>query len=452
MGRLFGTDGVRGLANAELTPELALSVAVGAAHVLSEHRGHGLGEHEVHGRRPLAVVGRDPRASGEMLEAAVVAGLTSAGADVLRVGVLPTPAVAHLTADVGADLGVVLSASHNPMPDNGIKLFARGGHKLPDAIEDEIEARAGESWRRPTGAGVGRARDLQDATERYAEYLLGTLPHKLDGLRVVVDCANGAASTVAALVLTRAGAEVTAVAAEPDGLNINDGVGSTHLDALSTAVREAGVDLGIAFDGDADRCLAVTGDGAVVDGDAILAVCALALREEGRLAADTVVATVMSNLGFHHAMRDAGIHVLTTPVGDRYVLAALHQEALSLGGEQSGHIIFLDAATTGDGLLTALQLLGRVAGTGAPLAELASVVRRLPQVLVNVPVSDKTRVASAPAVAGTVAAAERELGGDGRVLLRPSGTEQIVRVMVEAPIQAVADELAQRIARAVASA
>ena len=443
MGRLFGTDGVRGLANAELTPELALSVAVGAAHVL--------GEHELHGRRPVAVVGRDPRASGEMLEAAVVAGLTSAGADVLRVGVLPTPAVAHLTADAGADLGVVLSASHNPMPDNGIKLFARGGHKLPDEIEDEIEARAGESWTRPTGAGVGRARDLPDAAERYAEHLLGTLSHKLDGLRVVVDCANGAASTVAPLVLARAGAEVTALAAEPDGLNINAGVGSTHLDGLVAAVLETGADAGVAFDGDADRCLAVSAAGTVVDGDAILAVCALALREERRLTAETVVATVMSNLGFHHAMRDAGIQVLTTPVGDRYVLAALHERALSLGGEQSGHIVFLDDATTGDGLLTALQLLGRMAGTGTPLAELASVVRRMPQVLLNVPVADRTRIAAAPAVLDAVAAAERELGDDGRVLLRPSGTEQVVRVMVEAPTQAVADEIARRVARTVAS-
>jgi phosphoglucosamine mutase len=444
MGWLFGTDGVRGLANAELTPELALSVAVAAAHVLCENAA---GE-----RRPLAVVGRDPRASGEMLEAAVVAGLASAGAEVLRLGVLPTPAVAHLTADTGADLGVVLSASHNPMPDNGIKVFARGGHKLPDAVEDEIERRMGETWTRPTGAGVGRARDLVDAPERYADHLLATLPNKLDGLRVVVDCAHGAASTVAPLVLARAGAEVTAVAAEPDGLNINDGVGSTHIQSLVAAVREQGADAGVAFDGDADRCLAVTADGSVVDGDAILGVCALALRERGQLREDTLVATVMSNLGLHHAMRDAGIRVLTTPVGDRYVLAALREHGLSLGGEQSGHVVFGDVATTGDGLLTALQLLGRVAATGAPLAELASVVRRLPQVLVNVPVADKARVAADPSVREAVTAAERELGGDGRVLLRPSGTEQIVRVMVEAPTQPVADEVAHRIAAAVAAA
>ena len=451
MARLFGTDGVRGLANADLTPELAMSVAVGAAHVLAEREVLAVGSRHANARRPIAVVGRDPRASGEMLEAAVVAGLTSAGADVLRVGVLPTPAVAHLTTETDADFGVVLSASHNPMPDNGIKLFARGGHKLPDAIEDEIEARATEQWSRPTGAGIGRARDLSDAAERYAEHLLATLSHKLDGLRVVVDCANGAASAVAPAVLTRAGAEVTAIAAEPDGLNINAGVGSTHLDGLVAAVRETGADAGVAFDGDADRCLGVAADGSVVDGDAILAICALALREEGRLADDTLVATVMSNLGLHHAMRDAGVRVLTTPVGDRYVLEALRAHCLSLGGEQSGHVVFPDWATTGDGLLTALQLLGRVAAAGVPLRELAGVVRRLPQVLLNVPVADKARVAAAPDVAEAVADAERELAGDGRILLRPSGTEQIVRVMVEAPTEEAAHRIASRVAALVAA-
>jgi phosphoglucosamine mutase len=442
MGRLFGTDGVRGLANADLTPELALGVAVSAAHVLSERSG---------GQRRTVVVGRDGRASGEMLEAAVLAGLTSAGADVLRAGVLPTPAIAHLVAELDADFGVVLSASHNPMPDNGIKLFARGGHKLADAVEDEIEARIAEGWTRPTGPGVGRVRDLPDATERYAEHLLAALPDKLDGLRLIVDCAHGAASVVGPAVLARAGAEVTAIAAAPDGENINDGVGSTHLSALVEAVRRTGADAGIAFDGDADRCLAVSADGAIVDGDAILAVCALALREQGLLRSDTVVATVMSNLGLHHAMRDAGIRLLTTPVGDRYVLEALRSQDLSLGGEQSGHVVFADLATTGDGLLTALHVLGRMAGTGVPLAELAGVVQRLPQVLINVPVADRGRVATAPAVVAAVAAAAAELGDDGRVLLRPSGTEQIVRVMIEAPTQQLADAVAHRVAAAVAT-
>jgi phosphoglucosamine mutase len=444
LGRLFGTDGIRGQANSELTPELALSVAVAAAHVLVER-------HAGDGERPVAVVGRDPRASGEMLEAAVVAGLTSAGADVLRVGVLPTPAIAYLTGESGADLGVMLSASHNPMPDNGIKLFARGGLKLPDAVENEVEARLGEAWRRPVGRGVGRVGDLTDAVERYADHLLAALPHKLDGLRVVVDCANGAASGVAPMVLAAAGAEVTAIAAEPDGLNINDGVGSTHLSGLVAAVAAHGADVGIAHDGDADRCLAVAADGMVVDGDAILAICGLALREAGRLRDDTLVATVMSNLGFHHAMRDAGIRVVTTPVGDRYVLEELRANGYSLGGEQSGHLVFTDVATTGDGLLTALQLLGRVAATGQPVADLAAVVRRLPQVLLNVRVSDRDAAARSPAVAAAVASAERELGDNGRVLLRPSGTEPIVRVMVEAPTELQAAQIARRLADVVAA-
>jgi phosphoglucosamine mutase len=444
MGRLFGTDGVRGRANDDLTPELALGLSVAAVHVLASHL-------EGAPHRPVAVVGRDPRASGEMLEAAVVAGLTSAGATVLRAGVLPTPAIAHLTGSLGADLGVMLSASHNPMPDNGIKLFARGGNKLPDSVEDEIEAHLGQVWTRPTGADLGRVRTIDDAVDRYAEHLLGTLQHKLDGLRVVVDCAHGAASRVAPLVLARAGADVVPIAAEPDGLNINDGVGSTHLDGLAAAVLAAGADVGIAHDGDADRCLAVTASGSIVDGDAILAICALALREAGRLRDDTVVATVMSNLGFHHAMRDAGIDVVTTAVGDRYVLEELHARRLSVGGEQSGHLVFLDHATTGDGLLTALQLLSRVAATGIPLAELASVVRRHPQVLLNVPVADKARVATSPDVLAAVAAAEAELGDDGRVLLRPSGTEQIVRVMVEALTEAHAQSLAQSLAAIVAA-
>jgi phosphoglucosamine mutase len=442
--RLFGTDGVRGLANGDLTPELALAVAGAAARVLVAHD---------HTHRPVAVVGRDPRASGEMLEAAVVAGLTSAGADVLRVGVLPTPAVAYLTGAYDADLGVVLSASHNPMPDNGIKLFARGGHKLPDEIEAEIEqaVAAGPSLR-PTGELVGRVRDAEDAAERYLTHLLAAVSQRLDGVHVVVDCAHGAASAVAPELYRRAGARVTAIAAGPDGLNINDGVGSTHLDGLVEAVRREGADLGIAHDGDADRCLAVDGTGALVDGDQILAICALALRESGQLAKDTVVATVMSNLGFHHAMRGAGIEVLTTAVGDRYVLEALRANGLNLGGEQSGHVVFTDAATTGDGLLTALHVMSRIAVTGESLAGLAGVVRRLPQVLINVPVSDKAAVAASDGVRAAIAAAEAELGDGGRILLRPSGTEQLVRVMVEAGTQEHADAIAQRLAKVVAAA
>jgi phosphoglucosamine mutase len=434
--RLFGTDGVRGLANGELTPELAMAVAGAAARVLVAHDAS---------HRPTAVLGRDPRASGEMLEAAVAAGLTSAGADVLRVGVLPTPAIAFLTASYGADLGVVLSASHNPMADNGIKLFARGGHKLPDDIEAEIEqAAAVEPEIRPIGAAIGRLRETPDAAERYLAHLNGAVPQRLDGLHVVVDCAHGAASFVAPEAYRRAGARVTAVAAEPDGLNINDGVGSTHLDGLVAAVREHGADLGIAHDGDADRCLAVDTAGTIVDGDQILAMCALSLREAGTLRNDTVVATVMSNLGFHHAMRAVGIEVVTTAVGDRYVLEALR-------GEQSGHIVFTDAATTGDGLLTALHVMARMATTHATLAELAAVVQRLPQILVNVRVSDRDAVMDSSRVGDVVQAAEDELGDDGRILLRPSGTEPIVRVMVEAATQHEAEAIAERVAAVVSA-
>jgi phosphoglucosamine mutase len=338
------------------------------------------------------------------------------------------------------------------MPDNGIKLFAAGGHKLPDEIEAEIEAAvAGAPVRRPTGAAIGRLRTADDAGERYCAHLLTAQPIRLDGLRIVVDCANGAASHVAPEVYRGAGAEVTTIAAEPDGLNINDGVGSTHLEPLIEAVRTSGADLGIAHDGDADRCLAVDAAGTVVDGDQLMAICALALREQGSLREDTLVATVMSNLGLHHAMRAAGISVLTTAVGDRYVLEALRAKGLSLGGEQSGHIVFADAATTGDGLLTALHVMGRVAATGTPLAELAQVVRRLPQTLENVRVADRAAVAASADVAAAVKAAEAELGDSGRVLLRPSGTEQLVRVMVEAATQEHADAIAQRLAAVVAA-
>jgi phosphoglucosamine mutase len=444
LGRLFGTDGVRGRANSDLTPELALSVARAAAGVLADRDGT---------QRPVAVVGRDPRASGEMLEAAVVAGLTSAGAEVLRVGVVPTPALAYLTAGHGADLGVMISASHNPMPDNGIKLFSRGGHKLPDALEAAIERTVGAGAsddRRPTGAGIGRVRDLPDAAEDYTRHVLSTVDQPLTGLSLVLDCAHGAAAATGPDVYRRAGATVHAIGCDPDGWNINDGVGSTHLAPLADKVRELGADLGIAHDGDADRCLAVTADGQIVDGDMILAICALAMHERGALKDATVVATVMSNLGFHHTMRDAGIAVETTAVGDRYVLEALRAGGLSLGGEQSGHLVFLDHATTGDGMLTGLALLSRMRATGASLAELASVVQRLPQTLINVPVTDRLAVSASDAVAEAVNAVEEKLGETGRVLLRPSGTEQLVRVMVEAPTQEQADEVATSLAEVVA--
>jgi phosphoglucosamine mutase len=437
--RLFGTDGVRGVANQELTAELALELAVAAAHVLGQ-----AGAFE--GHRPVAVVGRDPRASGEFLEAAVVAGLASAGVDVLRLGVLPTPAVAFLTADLGADLGVVLSASHNPMPDNGIKFLARGGHKLADELEVAIEAQLLEEWQRPVGRDVGRIHDFSTATERYVEHVLSTTTRRLDGLKIVIDAAHGAAFAASPEVFRRAGATVITIGCEPDGLNINEDCGSTHLERLQAAVIEHEADAGIAHDGDADRCLAVAADGSVVDGDQILAILALTLHDEGKLAGDTVVATVMSNLGFRIGMKHAGLRVVETTVGDRYVLEAMKAGGFSLGGEQSGHIIMLEHATTGDGVLTGLQLMARVAETGKSLGELASVMTRLPQVLLNVGGVDKARADSDTELLGAIAVAQAELGEQGRVLLRPSGTEPLVRVMVEAGTHERADAIAQRLA------
>jgi phosphoglucosamine mutase len=446
MGRLFGTDGVRGKANEALTAELALDVSVAAAHVLAETG-------EFRGDRPYAVVGRDPRASGEFLEAAVVAGLASAGVDVVRLGVVPTPGVAFLTADCDADLGVMLSASHNPMPDNGIKFFARGGNKLDDALENAIESRMREQWARPTGAGVGRVTEDNSRVEDYVSHLVNSLgkPVSLEGLKVVIDCANGAAYVAGPAALEAQGAEVVRIHAEPDGININDNCGSTHMDSLREAVVAERADLGIALDGDADRCLAVDAEGQVVDGDQILAILALFMRESGRLKNDTVVATVMSNLGFTQAMHAVGITVEQTRVGDRYVLEAMKAGGFSLGGEQSGHVVMAEHATTGDGVLTALHLMSRMATSKTGLAELAAVMRRLPQVLINVPGVDKSRADSDAALLAAVAAAESDLGQSGRVLLRPSGTESLVRVMVEAATYDTANEVASRLADVVKS-
>ncbi|GAA2489466.1 phosphoglucosamine mutase [Winogradskya humida] len=447
MGRLFGTDGVRALANGELlTPELALSVAVAAARVLIESdRSH----------MPLAIVGRDPRASGEMLEAAVVAGLTSAGANVVRVGVLPTPAVAYLVGQTQADLGVMLSASHNPMPDNGIKLFAPGGLKLPDELEERIETAVADGHAlvgRPTGAGVGRVHDLLDGAEHYIKHLVASTPHSLEGVKVVVDCANGAASEAGPTAYEEAGATVIKIHAEPDGLNINEECGSTHMESLIETVLREGADLGLAHDGDADRCLAVTATGEVVDGDQIMAILALAMRDAGTLTGDTLVATVMSNLGLRLAMKQAGIRLIETKVGDRYVLEELNANNYALGGEQSGHIVMPAFATTGDGVLTGLHLMATIASTGKSLADLASVVHKLPQVLINVKVKDREAGANAPTVQAAVAIAEAELGETGRVLLRPSGTEPLVRVMVEAETEEQARTVAERVAAEVEGA
>ncbi|GII89393.1 phosphoglucosamine mutase [Sphaerisporangium siamense] len=446
-GRLFGTDGVRGVAGRDLTAELAMDLSVAAAHVLGDA---GAFESSVGRRgRPVAVVGRDPRASGEFLEAAVVAGLASSGVDVLRLGVLPTPAVAYLTSALGADLGVMLSASHNPAPDNGIKFFARGGFKLPDAVENDIERRLGEKWNRPVGAAVGRVRDAYGEADRYVSHVLTSVEGRLEGLRLVVDCAHGAAHMVAPEALRRAGAVVETIGAAPDGLNINEGVGSTHLDALRAAVVEGGADAGVAYDGDADRCLAVTASGEVVDGDQIMAVLALAMHEDGTLAKDTVVATIMSNLGFKIAMRKAGLTMVETAVGDRYVLEAMKAGGYNFGGEQSGHVVMLDHATTGDGLLTSLHLLAQVARSGRSLGDLASVMTRLPQVLVNVRDVSKIKAATSAELASAVQEAESSLGDSGRVVIRPSGTEPMVRVMVEAESQDEAERIAGRLAEVV---
>jgi phosphoglucosamine mutase len=454
MGRLFGTDGVRGVANRDLTAELALSLGSAAARRLDSAG---------RARRRVAVVGRDPRARGEMLEAAVIAGLTSEGVDALRVGILPTPAVAYLTSAYDAGFGVMISASHNPMPDNGIKIFGPGGHKLDDATEDQIEALVGDQplarrasttagpGDRPVGSGIGRVVDAEDALERYLRRVGKAVTTRLDGLTVVVDCAHGAASTAAPRAYRAAGADVIAINAQPNGLNINDGCGSTHLEALKKSVVSYGADLGLAHDGDADRCLAIDAGGRVVDGDAIMVILALAMRDADELASNTLVTTVMSNLGLHLAMRSAGIEVRTTGVGDRYVLEELRAGEFSLGGEQSGHIVMPALGTTGDGIVTGLRLMSRMAQTRSALAMLASAMQSLPQVLINVEVGDKASVADAPSVRTAVAQAEAELGDTGRILLRPSGTEQMVRVMVEAADEDTARQLAVRVAESVSA-
>ncbi|MFG3339700.1 phosphoglucosamine mutase [Glycomyces sp. NPDC048151] len=440
MSRLFGTDGVRGRANADLTPDLALRLNIAAARVLGASD-----------RRAVAVIGRDPRASGEMLAAASAAGLAAAGVKVIDLGILPTPAVAHLTALTGADFGVMVSASHNPMPDNGIKFFAAGGRKLPDEVEDAIEAAMDDASPLPQGEGVGRIVRSVDPVESYIEHLVAASPHPLNGIKVVLDPANGAATGAAPEALRRAGAEVVLINADPDGLNINEDCGSTHMGGLRAAVVEHGAHAGIALDGDADRCLAVDADGNDVDGDAIMAILALALREAGQLRGDTLVTTVMSNLGLHQAMGSAGIKLEVTGVGDRYVLERLGEGGFSLGGEQSGHIIVSDYATTGDGTLTAILLLARMAATGKSLAELASVFTPAPQVLVNVRVADKSVIDHAD-VRSAVALWQAKLGSDGRVLLRPSGTEPLVRVMVEASEEPVAQSVAAELVAVVENA
>jgi len=442
MARLFGTDGVRGKANELLTPELALELAQAASVVL------GLSQPE-DGHKPVAVVAKDPRISGDFLSAAIEAGLAASGVDVMDAGTLPTPAAAFLVGDLDADFGVMISASHNAAPDNGIKFLARGGKKLDDSLEDAIEACLKMPKPRPTGGEVGRVARFADAEDRYIMHLLQALPNRIDGLKVVLDCAHGAASGCSPEVFKAAGAEVIVIGADPDGININDGYGSTHLEKLQAAVLEHKADLGIAHDGDADRCLAVDHEGSVVDGDQIMAIMALDMKDRGELKDNTLVATVMSNLGLKLAMEAAGITLKQTGVGDRYVLEGMHEGNYSLGGEQSGHVIFSEHATTGDGVLTGLMIAARVKATGKSLKELASVLTVLPQVLINVRGVDKAAAPESEPLQRDVAAAEARLGSTGRVLLRPSGTEPVVRVMVEAATHDQAQAEAETLAASV---
>nr|WP_076389506.1 phosphoglucosamine mutase [Vaginimicrobium propionicum] len=444
MARLFGTDGVRGKANADLTAELALDLSVAAAHVLGEAGAFG-------DKRPRALVGRDTRISGEFLGAAVCAGLASAGVDVIDVGVVPTPGLAYLVATEGTELGVMLSASHNPMPDNGIKFFQRGGVKLDDSVEDAIEQHLEEPWQRPIGGAVGRITRDESMLDKYIQHLISTLgTTRLDGLKVVVDGANGSSALTAVPAFERVGAQVIGINTQPNGLNINDNAGSTHIEGLKKAVVENGADVGFAMDGDADRCLAVASDGSLVDGDQIMAILALELKRQGKLYRDTLVATVMSNLGLTLAMKANGISVAQTKVGDRYVLESMQTNGFSLGGEQSGHVIIKQFANTGDGVLTALHVAETIVKTGKSIGELAQCMERLPQVLINVPNVDKLRAVVDPDVSAAVKAANQELGERGRVVLRPSGTEPLVRVMVEADTQDKAQQVAESLATIVA--
>lgn len=440
MGKIFGTDGTRGAANIDLTPELALALGRALVTVLADE-----GE-----KRPSIVVGRDPRWSGEMLESALVAGITSAGGDAVAVGVLPTPAVAFLTAHSSAAAGAMISASHNPVGDNGIKFFGPDGYKLTDDEEERLEALVlDESGRRPAGTRIGRRLTDPAAVARYVEHLASTADVDLTGLRIVVDGANGAASSVAPQVYRQLGAEVVPIYCSPDGANINDGVGSTFPKVICDAVLAHGADAGISHDGDADRLIAADHEGNEIDGDVILAILARQMHHHGTLKSGAVATTVMTNLGFKQAMQGLGIDIVETKVGDRFVLEAMRARDLNLGGEQSGHLIDLDRATTGDGVLSAVRLLSVVRATGTPLRELATVMTRLPQVLENVRGVDRDRLAGATAVWDVVHAEEQRLGENGRVLLRPSGTEPVIRVMSEATLADDAQLAVDRIADAV---
>ena len=439
MGKYFGTDGVRGVANSELTPELAFKLGRIGGYVLTKEATN----------RPKVLIGRDTRVSGEMLEGALVAGLLSVGAEVMRLGVISTPGVAYLTRAVSANAGVMISASHNPVEDNGIKFFGSDGFKLLDHQEAEIEALLDadeDTLPRPVGKDLGSVSDYFEGGQKYIQYLKQTVDEDFEGVHIALDCAHGATSSLAAHLYADLEADLSTMGATPNGLNINDGVGSTHPEALAELVVEKGADLGLAFDGDGDRLIAVDENGEIVDGDKIMFICAKHLKSKGRLAENTVVSTVMSNIGFHKAIEENGMVALKTQVGDRYVVEEMRKGGYSLGGEQSGHIVFMNLNTTGDGLLSAVQLLSVMKETGKSLSELAAEVTIFPQKLVNIRVRDKHTVMDEPAVKAVIEEVESEMNGDGRILVRPSGTEPLLRVMAEASTDEKVDSYVDRIA------
>ncbi|MGC5325174.1 phosphoglucosamine mutase [Brevibacillus sp. SYSU BS000544] len=439
MGKYFGTDGVRGVANLELTPELAFKVGRVGGYVLTRHKQDG---------KPKVVIGRDTRISGQMLESALIAGMLSVGAEVVRLGVIATSGVSYLTRALGADCGVMISASHNPFPDNGIKFFGNDGFKLSDEVEGEIEqllVAEEDTLPRPTGDKIGSVLDYLEGGQKYLSHLKSTVTERFEGMKIVLDCANGAVSSLAARLFADVEADVITIGASPNGVNINEQCGSTHPEKLQEEVLKHKADLGLSFDGDADRCIAVDDNGEIIDGDFMMAICARALKAKGKLNNNTVVTTVMANMGFFKAMEEQSINTTKTAVGDRYVVEEMIRGGYNLGGEQSGHIIFLDYNTTGDGLLTGLQLLNLVKEAGRPLSELKQIMKKYPQLLINVPVADKTKLKGNEKIEAAIALAEQELAGNGRVLVRPSGTEPIVRVMAEGPDEVQLEQVVQSI-------
>ncbi|MGG1687926.1 phosphoglucosamine mutase [Pseudalkalibacillus sp. NRS-1564] len=437
MGKYFGTDGVRGIANTELTPELAFKLGRLGGYVLTKET-----------EKPKILIGRDTRISGYMLEGALVAGLLSIGAEVMRLGVISTPGVAHLTKALSAQAGVMISASHNPVGDNGIKFFGPDGFKLLDVQEEEIEALIDSDEDlvpRPTGADLGIVSDYFEGCQKYLQYLKQTIDEDFSGLHIALDCAHGATSSLAAHLFADLEADISTIGTNPTGTNINDGVGSTHPETLAEFVKEKNANVGFAFDGDGDRLIAVDENGDIVDGDQIMFICAKFMKDQKRLRHDTVVSTVMSNLGFHKGMEKSGVTSLQTKVGDRYVMEEMRKEGYNLGGEQSGHIIFLDHITTGDGMLSALQLANIMQVTNKPLSELAGEMKKYPQSLVNVKVTDKNKVDSNERIQETIQQVESDMNGEGRILVRPSGTEPLVRVMAEAPTKDLCDEYVDRV-------